>query len=124
VHFPLWAIVAIVAATVILSIATTLITLTLEHMRRAATHQWPRPNPRPARQASLLRHKPKLDRARSSPAITTRPGTTCTGPTAIDGLTRAAAAVGKRDRDGCRTASPRLRSEPLSVHFDTVTVWL
>jgi hypothetical protein len=39
-------------------------------------------------------------------------------------LTRAAAAVGKRDRDGCRTASPRLRSEPLSVHFDTVTVWL
>jgi hypothetical protein len=34
VHFPLWAIVAIVAATVILSIATTLITLSLEHMRR------------------------------------------------------------------------------------------
>jgi len=34
-HFPLWAIVAIVAATVILSVATTLITLSLEHMRRA-----------------------------------------------------------------------------------------
>ena len=34
-HFPLWAIVTIVAATVILSIATTLITLSLEHMHRA-----------------------------------------------------------------------------------------
>ena len=34
-HFPLWAIVAMVAATVILSIATTLITLSLEHMRQA-----------------------------------------------------------------------------------------
>ena len=34
-HFPLWAILAIVAATVILSIATTLVTLSLEHMHRA-----------------------------------------------------------------------------------------
>ena len=34
-HFPLWAIVAMVAATVILSVATTLITLAVEHMRRA-----------------------------------------------------------------------------------------
>ena len=34
-HFPLWAVVAIVAATVILSIATTLVTLSLEHMHRA-----------------------------------------------------------------------------------------
>jgi hypothetical protein len=33
--FPLWAIVTIVAATVILSIATTLVTLALEHMRQA-----------------------------------------------------------------------------------------
>jgi len=34
-HFPLWAVIAMVAATVILSIATTLITLALEHMHRA-----------------------------------------------------------------------------------------
>ena len=34
-HFPLWAIVAIVAATIVLSVATTLITLSLEHMHRA-----------------------------------------------------------------------------------------
>ena len=33
-HFPLWAVIAIVAATVVLSIATTLVTLALEHMRR------------------------------------------------------------------------------------------
>jgi hypothetical protein len=34
-HFPMWAVVAIVAATVVLSVATTLITLSLAHMRRA-----------------------------------------------------------------------------------------
>ena len=34
-HLPLWAVVAIVAATVVLSVATTLITLALEHRRRA-----------------------------------------------------------------------------------------
>ena len=34
-HFPLWAVIAIVAATVVLSVATTLITLAVEHMRRA-----------------------------------------------------------------------------------------
>jgi len=34
-HFPLWAVIAIVAATVVLSVATTLITLSLEQMRRA-----------------------------------------------------------------------------------------
>ena len=34
-HFPLWAVIAIVAATVVLSVATTLITLSLEHLRRA-----------------------------------------------------------------------------------------
>jgi hypothetical protein len=34
-HFPLWAIVTILAATVALSVATTLVTLTLHHMRRA-----------------------------------------------------------------------------------------
>lgn len=34
-HFPLWAVIAIVAATVVLSVATTLVTLSLEQMRRA-----------------------------------------------------------------------------------------
>jgi hypothetical protein len=34
-HFPLWAVIAMVAATVVLSVATTLITLALEHLRRA-----------------------------------------------------------------------------------------
>jgi hypothetical protein len=34
-HLPLWAVVAIVAATVVLSVATTLITLAVEHMRQA-----------------------------------------------------------------------------------------
>jgi hypothetical protein len=34
-HFPLWAVVVMVAATVVLSVATTLITLSLEHLRRA-----------------------------------------------------------------------------------------
>ena len=34
-HLPLWAIVTIVAATAVLSVATTLITLSLEHRRRA-----------------------------------------------------------------------------------------
>jgi hypothetical protein len=34
-HFPLWAVIAIVAATVVLSAATTLITLSLEHLHRA-----------------------------------------------------------------------------------------
>jgi len=35
VHFLLWAVIAMVAATVVLSVATTLVTLSLEHMRRA-----------------------------------------------------------------------------------------
>lgn len=34
-HLPLWAVVALVAGTVVLSIATTLITLGVEHLRRA-----------------------------------------------------------------------------------------
>jgi hypothetical protein len=34
-HLPLWAVAAIVAATVILSVATTLVTLSLEHGRQA-----------------------------------------------------------------------------------------
>jgi hypothetical protein len=38
-HFPLWAIVAMVAVTVVLSVATTLITLSLEHLRQARRTQ-------------------------------------------------------------------------------------
>ncbi|HEX7269735.1 MAG TPA: hypothetical protein VF256_20250 [Streptosporangiaceae bacterium] len=34
-HFPLWAVVAMVAGVLVLSVATTLITLSLEHLRRA-----------------------------------------------------------------------------------------
>jgi hypothetical protein len=34
-HFPLWAVIAIVAATVVLSVATTLVTLAIEHMHQA-----------------------------------------------------------------------------------------
>jgi hypothetical protein len=34
-HFPLWAVVAMVAGVVVLSVATTLVTLSLEHLRRA-----------------------------------------------------------------------------------------
>ena len=34
-HFPLWAVIAVVAATVVLSVATTLVTLSLPHLRRA-----------------------------------------------------------------------------------------
>ena len=34
-HLPLWAVIAIVASTAVLSVATTLITLALEHRRRA-----------------------------------------------------------------------------------------
>ena len=34
-HLPLWAVVTIVAATIVLSVGTTLITLSLEHRRRA-----------------------------------------------------------------------------------------
>ena len=38
-HFPLWVIVAMVAAIVVLSVATTLITLSLEHLRQARRMQ-------------------------------------------------------------------------------------
>lgn len=34
-HLPLWAVMTILAATVVLSVATTLVTLSLEHLRRA-----------------------------------------------------------------------------------------
>ncbi|MGN6176151.1 MAG: hypothetical protein ACTHPS_24855 [Streptosporangiaceae bacterium] len=44
-HFPLWAIIAIAAATVVLSIATTLVTMALEHLHRA--HHPPAAGPQP-----------------------------------------------------------------------------
>jgi hypothetical protein len=44
-HFPLWAAIAIVAATVVLSVATTLVTLALEHRHRA--HHTPAAGPQP-----------------------------------------------------------------------------
>jgi hypothetical protein len=66
-HFPLWAVVALVAATVVLSVATTLITLSLEHMQRArrtrsaepqASAQTPpaTPQPQPDQGAILASH--------------------------------------------------------------------
>ena len=45
-HFPLWAIVTVIAATVVLSVATTLITLSLAHLRRV--RRAPAPAPAPA----------------------------------------------------------------------------
>ena len=56
-HLPLWAIVTILAATVVLSVATTLVTLALDHIRRgrripaavtepqASARRLPRPDP-------------------------------------------------------------------------------
>jgi hypothetical protein len=44
-HFPLWAVTAMVAATIALSIATTLITLAIEHIYRA--RRTPAPTARP-----------------------------------------------------------------------------
>jgi len=41
-HFPLWAIAAILAATIVLSVATTLITLALERLRWAPSSGHPR----------------------------------------------------------------------------------
>jgi hypothetical protein len=66
-HFPLWAVVALVAATVVLSVATTLITLSLEHMQRTrrtrsaepqASVQTPpaTPQPQPDQGAMLTSH--------------------------------------------------------------------
>jgi hypothetical protein len=80
-HLPLWAVVTIMAATAVLSVATTLITLSLEH-RRGARRTGPRPDPRPARQPSRPRQHPQPGWVTSSAATSTCPATTCTGPTA------------------------------------------
>jgi hypothetical protein len=47
-HLPLWSVVAIVAATVVLSVATTLITLAAERMRRARHTPAAAADPQPA----------------------------------------------------------------------------
>lgn len=44
-HLPLWAIVTIIAATVVLSVATTLITLSLARLRRVRRAPGPAPEP-------------------------------------------------------------------------------
>jgi hypothetical protein len=47
-HLPLWAVVTMVAAVVVLSVATTLITLAAEHMRRARHTPAAAAGPQPA----------------------------------------------------------------------------
>jgi len=73
-HFPLWAVIAIVAATVVLSVATTLVTLSLEQMRRARRTPAAVAEPRLARKSPQVRPSPNPSRARSSPATTTPTG--------------------------------------------------
>ena len=71
-HFPPWAIAAILAATIALSVATTLITLALEHSRWARREAAATPEPQastrtpfitPAQQAEILSSHPARDRA-------------------------------------------------------------
>jgi hypothetical protein len=71
-HFPPWAIAAILAATIVLSVATTLITLALEHARWARREAAAIPEPQasartpvttPAHQAEILSSHPARDRA-------------------------------------------------------------
>jgi hypothetical protein len=71
-HFPPWAIAAILAATIVLSVATTLITLALEHARwarrEAAAIAESQASPRtpfttPAHQAEILSGHPARGRA-------------------------------------------------------------
>ena len=57
-HLPLWAVVAIVAATAVLSVATTLITLALEHRRRARRTPASAPGPQPGAQAPSATAEP------------------------------------------------------------------
>jgi hypothetical protein len=112
-HLPLWAVVTIVAATAVLSVATILITLTLEHRYRARRTPAAAPGA-PTRPATA---EPPPGRARSLPATSTWPATTCTGPTAGKGP------VARRQPsgvilNGCRTASPSAtwRTDPHTRH--------
>ena len=86
-HFPLWAVIAIVAATVVLSVATTLVTLSLEQMHRARHTSAAAAEPQTGAQILATAAGPEAEQARSSPATTTRPATTCTKPTAAEGRT-------------------------------------
>jgi hypothetical protein len=52
-HLPLWVIVTMIAATVLLSVATTLITLSLTRLRRAHQAPAPEPNPHSAAMSAL-----------------------------------------------------------------------
>jgi hypothetical protein len=71
-HFSPWAIAAILAGTIVLSVATTLITLALEHARWARREAAAIPEPQasartpvttPAHQAEILSSHPARDRA-------------------------------------------------------------
>ena len=87
-HFPLWAVIAIVAATVVLSVATTLITLSLEHRRRARRTPAAVAEPQAGMQIPSTTAEPEPSRARSSQPPARRPGMTCHEPTAGEGRTR------------------------------------
>ena len=60
-HFPPWAIAAIVAATIVLSVGTTLITLALERLRWGPREAAAIPDPRPARELPSPRQRPHRD---------------------------------------------------------------
>ena len=65
-HFPLWAVVAMVAATVVLSVATTLITLAAEHMRRARRTPAATADPQSAAPSLSVTSEPEAGQARCS----------------------------------------------------------
>jgi hypothetical protein len=60
-HFPLWAVTAIVAATIALSIATTLITLAIEHMYHARRRPAPRAEPQADAHTPPATSQPQLE---------------------------------------------------------------
>ena len=103
-HLPLWAVITIVAATAVLSVATTLITLSLEHRHRARRTP-AAAGPRPTCNPRQPRRNPRPGRATSSAATSTRPAMTCTGPTAGKGPAPLRQPPGVI-LNGRRTASP------------------
>jgi hypothetical protein len=62
-HFPPWAIAAILAATMVLSVATTLITLALERLRWARREAAAIPDPHARHQTEIPSSHPARDRA-------------------------------------------------------------
>jgi hypothetical protein len=60
-HFPLWAVIAIVVATVVLSVATTLVTLSLEQMRRARSTPAAVPEPQAGAQVPSRTAEPEAE---------------------------------------------------------------